>query len=364
MVVTYNKKYNLLIMNGFKYNSEISVSKYRTPLMGIAMLWIMLFHTYIDFPIVGSLTKMGYLGVDIFIFLSAYGLYYGYKKDNCNKKKYYIKRFLRILPSYYFVMVVFFVIPSVLGRNHDFNIKILFQQMTTLGFFIPDLKWSYFLWYIPGIMFLYLIFPLLFNGLEYFMKIKYLVLSFIVVFVLNGILTMHVLLNDYNKAAVLLLIPRIFVFLLGLVWARIEKERMGYIFSHKIFMICLMLVIFIFMVIAKRYMPYMYLLLFMLEFTPFILAMPGFFIIFAYIYDRLNGVLRKVLAFAGVYSLELYLLHETFYGYSKRIATMFDLDPNMTLTFMFLMSFLFAYLLKKFMNMLMPVMGLTIKKRS
>lgn len=343
---------------------DITLSKYRTPLMGFSMLWIMLFHIGINIPIIKILIQKGYLGVDIFIFLSAYGLYYGYKKDNCNKKRYYIKRLLRILPSYYFVMVVFFCISSVLGSNHNFNVVTLFQQITTLGFFIPDLKWSYFLWYIPGILFLYLIFPLLFNGLEYFKKIKYLVLAFIVVFVLNGILTIHIFIHDYNKASILLLIPRIFVFLLGLVWARVEKERMEYIFSHKILMICLMLVIFIFMVIAKRYMPYMYLRLFMFEFTPFILAMPGFFIIFAYIYDRLNGALRSILSFAGVYSLELYLLHETFYGYSKRIATMFDLDPNMTLTFMFLMSFLFAYLLKRFMNMLMPVMGLTIKKRS
>lgn len=349
-------------MNGFKYNSEISVSKYRTPLMGFAMLWIMLFHIGINIPIIGTLTQKGYLGVDIFIFLSAYGLYYGYKKDNCNKKRYYIKRLLRILPSYYFVMVVFFVLSSVLESNHNFSVVTLFQQITTLGFFIPDLNWSYFLWYIPGILFLYLIFPLLFNWLEYFKKIKYLVLAFIVVFVLNGILTIHVFLHDYNKFSVLLLIPRIFVFLLGLVWARVEKERMEYIFSHKFLMICLMLVIFIFMV--KRCMPYMYFRLFMLEFTPFILAMPGFFIIFTYIYDRLNGALRSILSFAGVYSLELYLLHETFYGYSKRIATMFDLDPNITLAFMFFMSFLFAYLLKRFMNMLMPVIGLTIKKRS
>ena len=332
--------------------------------MGIAMLWIMLFHIGINIPIIGIITQKGYLGVDIFIFLSAYGLYYGYKKDNCNTKRYYIKRLLRILPSYYFVMVVFFVISSILESNYNFNMVTIFQQITTLGFFIPDLKWSYFLWYIPGILFLYLIFPLLFNGLEYFKKIKYLAFAFVVVFVLNGILTIHVFLHDYNKFSVLLLIPRIFVFLLGLVWAHVEKGRTGYIFSHKIFMISLMLLIFIFMVSAKRYMPYMYLRLFMLEFTPFILAMPGFFIIFTYIYDRLNDVFRKVLAFAGVYSLELYLLHETFYEYSKRIATTFDLNSNITLAFMFFMSFLFAYLLKRFMNMLMPVMGLTIKKRS
>lgn len=66
---------------------DITVSKYRTPLMGFAMLWIMLFHIGINIPIIGTLTQKGYWGVDIFIFLSAYGLYYGYKKDNCNKKR-------------------------------------------------------------------------------------------------------------------------------------------------------------------------------------------------------------------------------------------------------------------------------------
>lgn len=303
----------------------------------------------------------GNLGVDIFIFLSAYGLYYGYKKDNCNIKRYYLKRCLRILPSYYFVMLIFFIINS--ATKHSFDIKILFQQITTLGFFIPDLNWSFFLWYIPSIMFLYLIFPLLFKGLEHFEKIKYLVLVFGIIFVLNGIFTLHISLHNYN-VGLLLFIPRVFTFLLGLVWASVEKKYIRYISSHKIFMISLMIVTFILIVYSGKEISNIYLRLFMLNYTPFILAMPGFFIIFAYIYDRLNGVLRKVLAFAGVYSLELYLLHETFYGYSKRIATTFDLNSNITLAFMFFMSFLFAYLLKRFMNMLMPVMGLTIKNRS
>jgi len=349
-------------MNVLKYNTEISVSKYRTPLMGIAMLWIMLYHMAIKFPGIGILISKGYLGVDIFLFLSAYGLYYGYRKDNCDIKRYYKKRFLRILPSYYFVMLLFFIVDSFI--SHKLCLLILLQRITTLGFFIPDLKWSYFLWYIPGILFLYLIFPLLFKGLKYVNKIKYITICFVVIFCLNGVLVVHIFHYGYDIASVLLLIPRIFIFLLGMVWACVEKKWIGYIFSHKMFMIVLMVISFTFIVYVGNMLPYRYLRLFMFEFTPFILAMPGCFIIFTFIYDKLNGVFRKVLTFAGVYSLELYLLHVTFYGYSKRIATTFDLNSNMTLTFMFFMSFLFAYLLKRFMNMLMPVMGLIIKKRS
>ena len=47
------------------------VSKYRTELMGIATLWVLLFHYgKIGIPIIDSLSTLGYGGVDIFLFLS------------------------------------------------------------------------------------------------------------------------------------------------------------------------------------------------------------------------------------------------------------------------------------------------------
>ena len=56
------------------------VSKYRTELMGIATLWVMLFHYgNINIPIIDNLRIIGYGGVDIFLFLSGIGLSFSIK---------------------------------------------------------------------------------------------------------------------------------------------------------------------------------------------------------------------------------------------------------------------------------------------
>lgn len=77
-------------------NSEISLlSKYRTQLMGLAMLLI--FHTGINVKsvnVIRSIKDIGDMGVDIFLLLSGIGLYFCYYQfnnqfTNC-KSKYYV----------------------------------------------------------------------------------------------------------------------------------------------------------------------------------------------------------------------------------------------------------------------------------
>lgn len=73
--------------NIYKYNI---LSKYRTELMGIAILWVMFFHLSIDINnrILNLIKTIGYGGVDIFLMISGLGLYYAYKKNN-NIKLFY-----------------------------------------------------------------------------------------------------------------------------------------------------------------------------------------------------------------------------------------------------------------------------------
>lgn len=70
-------------------NSEISLlSKYRTQLMGLAMLLILIFHTGIDVKsvnVIRSIKDIGDVGVDIFLLLSGIGLYFSYSKNNDKK---------------------------------------------------------------------------------------------------------------------------------------------------------------------------------------------------------------------------------------------------------------------------------------
>ncbi len=66
------------------------LSQYRGELMGLAMLWIMLFHAYelrFGVLLLDGLKAAGFAGVDIFLLLSGTGLYVSLSKtisvDNC-----------------------------------------------------------------------------------------------------------------------------------------------------------------------------------------------------------------------------------------------------------------------------------------
>ena len=53
------------------------ISRYRSELMGFAMLWVMLFHSFdleLGHVVLQAVRRMGFGGVDIFILLSAMGL--------------------------------------------------------------------------------------------------------------------------------------------------------------------------------------------------------------------------------------------------------------------------------------------------
>ncbi len=79
---------------------------YRSTWMGIAMLWIMIYHTNIVFPSVFKFFKMvGYGGVDIFIFASGIGNYYSYLKDK-SPLDFLKRRIIRLAPAYLPVIIV------------------------------------------------------------------------------------------------------------------------------------------------------------------------------------------------------------------------------------------------------------------
>lgn len=76
------------------------ISKHKKELMSIAMIWVAFYHVYFEFkfkPINFVLVKCGYGGVDLFVFLSGFSLYYAYEKEN-NYLEFIKRRLLRILP--------------------------------------------------------------------------------------------------------------------------------------------------------------------------------------------------------------------------------------------------------------------------
>lgn len=135
------------------------LSEYRTELMGISILWIMLFHAGIEAPDNMALRALWYffisfgggLGVPIFLILSGMGLMYS-ELRNSNRGKWHIwanKRFVRIIPAYLIVSFLYYVLKGESAATISYNIAFLN--------FINDGQRDF--WYIAVILLCYCIFP-------------------------------------------------------------------------------------------------------------------------------------------------------------------------------------------------------------
>jgi len=128
------------------------ISTYRSELMGWAILWIMMLHfTFTQIKPLGFLAQFGYAGVEIFMLVSGFGLFFSLDKDR-DITKFYKKRLLRIFPTYY----ILGVFASIL-LYHDNIVTYLFRY-STIGFWTGG---AYGEWYIPSIVLLYIVAPFL-----------------------------------------------------------------------------------------------------------------------------------------------------------------------------------------------------------
>jgi len=86
------------------------VSRYRNELKGLAILWVVFFHS--NLVLGGSLDfmrQLGYGGVDIFFFLMGIGLYRSLQKSD-DLRGYASRRLWRVLPAYLPVLVIWMAV--------------------------------------------------------------------------------------------------------------------------------------------------------------------------------------------------------------------------------------------------------------
>lgn len=132
-----------------------SIALRRKELMGIAILSVILYHWF-------SWCKYGYLdmfhylyiGVDVFLLLSGFGLCFSYNK--CNLPRFYRRRLLRVFPLF----VVFNLFLFLVSKD-GFDLKEFISVCTTMEFY--NLHSSSKEWYISAILLLYLLFPLFYR---------------------------------------------------------------------------------------------------------------------------------------------------------------------------------------------------------
>ena len=141
------------------------LSRYRAPLMGFAMIIVMLFHAPLsNKDMFYGLMRCGNNGVDMFLFLSGIGLWFSWTKPSSDSsfgeklRKFYYRRFLRLYPAWLIIACLYYIPqywPS--GGGYSPNLFHLIANILVGWSFwrIDDLTF----WFVPAIMVLYQIAP-------------------------------------------------------------------------------------------------------------------------------------------------------------------------------------------------------------
>lgn len=147
------------------YNlSDLSI--YRTQMMGIATIMIIICHSCASKVIMPDslcyLFCFGNIGVDIFLFLSGIGLYYSLSKNNLNSKEdymsFYKRRIYRIYIPYLMVFIPSCLIFMLLG---EYSVCDSFFCLSTLEYWLFHRG----AWFVSLIVLLYLVAPFLYRAL-------------------------------------------------------------------------------------------------------------------------------------------------------------------------------------------------------
>ncbi len=137
------------------------ISVYRSALMGIFMIWIILFHNQFQWGnykgILYQIIRYGNVGVDAFLFLSGVGLYYSFSGGSGTIRDrivpFYKKRLIRLLLPY-----CLFALPFYLWYCRG-DVVLFFRSFFQVEFFANG---SSTFWFIPWILICYLAFPYIF----------------------------------------------------------------------------------------------------------------------------------------------------------------------------------------------------------
>lgn len=264
------------------------ISTYRSELMGWAILWIMMLHFgFYRIAPLGFIAQYGYAGVDIFMFVSGFGIFFSLNKPS-QLLDFYRRRFIRIFPSYYLIgLITSFIL------FHDTVVQYLFRY-TTIGFWIgSDLFGD---WYIPSIVLLYVASPI-------FKKANVKTLTLLITF----LLLISFFLVEYDniiRTDYYFFLYRIPVFLFGMICAYWCQK--GY--SMKWYYLVLLVGIPIFAILYPHFHEvYRYKYFSVLFLLPFFLC----FFVFVSKYIKIFNPFMHLL---GKASLEIYLIQMLFFS--------------------------------------------------
>lgn len=314
----------------------INIVNHRSELMGFAILWIFLLHSGgCDILIYDTIVSYGWMGVDIFFFLSALGLSYSLNKCK-NVGTFYMRRIVRILPTWLLVLflvhvlgiIILHLLPDV-PFNYPHSISQSLLWYTGLGYWLNGILDNplccYYEWYIPTLFIFYLISPFLYGRKASTLCI----LLFIS-------LLFSILLSEYEILYSLRLThQRIPVFILGFIFYKVLKSNNRSLFLKFIILMTLLGIISMLFLNYKDYIIKYIPLFFVIQFLLLILC----------VVKRLK--ISYAFSFLGIISFELYLIH-LYKRPNYLISLLFNVNGIYGIILSFFLCIIIAYLLHFF----------------
>ena len=309
--------------------------------MGFAILWIMLFHFPVptDIFLLDFIKSIGYGGVDVFLFLSGFGLYFSMSRKNFELKKYYKSRFFRIVPEFWLVLSIVFLTQMNFSLQSFYS---LICKATTLGYWIGRQDE---LWFISCILFLYAIYPIYFRLFKtYGSKVPLIFIGTGFSLILIYALTCTFCYNNKNFGGFIIrTYARIPIFFIGAVFGHWAKNGCNIILNNRLKILGLSsaivatIALICFMKFFSRALH-----TYSLAYLPYIIITPTLCILLALFFEKWK-IIDKIFTVMGLLSLELYLCHVYIY---KLFFVFIDyLDKDSSNILIMLISFVAAYTL-------------------
>lgn len=345
---------------------------------GIAILLVILVHT--SQRVEGNMllrpfADYGQMGVQLFFVASAFTLCYSMDARSANGdslKNFYIRRFFRIAPSYYFGILLYYIITSInttVWISNKNPIDIMLNILFLNGLFesannsvVPG-GWS-----IGTEMLFYLIFPFLFiafKKLQGKCKYSYLILpicSFIVSLLIQWLFYTINSPDDFNNNSFFYynLSNQLPVFCVGMSVYIAYKNHLIPKFkkSHCILFVLLFSFLSWYIMSKIQYLSFFYILLF-----PFVSSLSFVFIfIFLQIFRKIK---LNFLSKMGVVSYSSYLLHFifTFYLVNKISLYLHFLSADVRLIITYIVVVMLTYNTAKLFHMLIELNGIKLGRK-
>ncbi len=295
------------------------LSRYRGELMGLAIIFVVLFHIgmpshYFFYP----LRRLGNVGVDMFLFVSGMGLWFSWSKMRCKSNgmptvatltmkealaKFFSRRYLRIYPVWLLVASVFYIGHYVESPGSGYSPDIpnlLANVLFNWSFWrIDDLTF----WYVPATMMLYTFAPFYMELIRRAPSFRWLPLAFVVfAAMVNYVPVIH---NSVGHIEIFF--SRIPIFLIGInvgEWVREGKT----LDKGSVAMALLLFILSFWLCLRLEYIGHRRFPLFM-ERMVYIPLTVSALLLECKLLAVAPSVVKKVLAFLGTISLEIYLIH-------------------------------------------------------